>query len=108
MVFSLCFVVFIIGLYCVLTKKNMIKIIIGLSIMEYALNLFFILLGYKNNGTAPIIEENTDIIQFLESSVDPLPQALILTSIVIGVGVVALSIAICIRLYQKYGTFDFI
>ena len=106
MIFSLCFVVFVIGLYCAITKKNLIKIIIGLTIMEYAVNLFLILLGYKNNGTAPIIEKNTDIFMFLERSVDPLPQALVLTSIVIGIGVVALAIAICIRLYQKYGTFD--
>ena len=82
MVFALCFVVFVIGLYCVLTKKNIIKIVIGLSIMEYSVNLFLILLGYKNKGVAPIVERDTNIIVFLESSVDPLPQALVLTSIV--------------------------
>jgi len=114
MVFSLCFVIFVIGLYCVLTQKNIIKIVIGLCIMEYAVNLFLILLGYKKHAQealAPIVEAQMEkgaisISEYLERFVDPLPQALVLTSIVIGLGVIALAIAICIRLYQRYGTFD--
>jgi multicomponent Na+:H+ antiporter subunit C len=43
---------------------------------------------------------------FLARSVDPLPQALVVTSIVIGLGVTTLAIAIAIRLYEKYGTYD--
>jgi multicomponent Na+:H+ antiporter subunit C len=43
---------------------------------------------------------------FINASVDPLPQALVLTSIVIGLGSLALMISVCIRIYQKYGTFD--
>jgi multicomponent Na+:H+ antiporter subunit C len=104
MVFTLCFAVFVIGLYCALTKKNIIKIVIGLTLMEYSVNLFLILLGYKNNGIAPI--KTKGMFDFLERAVDPLPQALVLTSIVIGLGVTAMAIAICIRLYQRYGTFD--
>jgi multicomponent Na+:H+ antiporter subunit C len=104
MVFTLCFAVFVIGLYCALTKKNIIKIVIGLTLMEYSVNLFLIMLGYKNNGIAPI--KTRGIIDFLERAVDPLPQALVLTSIVIGLGVTAMAIAICIRLYQRYGTYD--
>lgn len=106
MVFSLCFILFIIGLYCALTKKNIMKIVIGLSIMEYAVNLFFILLGYKKGGDVPIINNKTNLIEFFEKAVDPLPQALILTSIVIGLGVTSLAVSLCIRIYQKYGTFD--
>ena len=114
MIFSLCFVLFVIGLYCVLTQKNIIKIVIGLTIMEYAVNLFLILLGYKKHAQAalaPIIEAQMEkgaasLTDYLERFVDPLPQALVLTSIVIGLGVTALAIAICIRLYQRYGTFD--
>ena len=47
MVFALCFAIFVLGLYCVLTKKNTVKIVIGLIIMEYSVNLFLVLLGYK-------------------------------------------------------------
>jgi multicomponent Na+:H+ antiporter subunit C len=106
MVFALCFALFVIGLYCVLTKKNVVKIVIGLVIVECAINLFLVLLGYRSDGIAPIVDNSVGALEFLASSVDPLPQALVVTSIVIGLGVTTLAIAICIRLYEKYGTFD--
>ncbi len=106
MIYSLCFILFIIGLYCVLTKKNMVKIVIGLVIMEYGVNLFLVLVGYRKDGVAPIIDKTTNPLEFLATSVDPLPQALVVTSIVIGLGVTTLAIALCIKLYEKYGTFD--
>lgn len=106
MIYSLCFVLFMVGLYGVVAKKNTVKILIGFIIMDYAINLFFILLGYRKNGIAPIISSTTDINQFVQQSVDPLPQALVLTAIVVGLGVTILMVAICIRLYERYGTFD--
>jgi len=106
MIYALCLVLFVIGLYGVLSKKNIVKIVMGLVIMECSVNLFLIMLGYKKDGVAPIIEKKTDLSIFLARSVDPLPQALVLTSIVIGLGVLALMIAVCIRLFEKYGTFD--
>jgi multicomponent Na+:H+ antiporter subunit C len=80
--------------------------------MEYAVNLFLIMLGYRTGGVAPIVEranigpDGALAGQFISASVDPLPQALVLTSIVIGLGTLALMVAICIRAYEKYGTFD--
>jgi len=106
MVYILCFALFLIGLYCVLTKKNTVKIVVGLGVMEYATNLFLVLLGYRKDGVAPILDRATDPLEFLARSVDPLPQALVLTAIVIGLGVTAMAITLCIRLYEKYGTFD--
>ena len=106
MIYSLCFVLFIIGLYCALTKKNIVKIVIGLVIMESAVNLFLVMLGYRKDGVAPLVDKTTNPLEFLSSSVDPLPQALVVTSIVIGLGVTTLAISLCIRLYEKYGTFD--
>jgi len=70
--------------------------------MEYAMNLFFVLLGYRFDGRAPIVARDQNILNM----VDPLPQALVLTSIVIGLAVTALIISIAIRIYEKYGTFD--
>ncbi|MFA5355866.1 MAG: sodium:proton antiporter [Candidatus Omnitrophota bacterium] len=101
-IYILCLILFAVGLYCLLVKRNLIKKIVGLGIMEYAINLFFILLGYRDNGEAPILDKYGAAVNF----VDPLPQALILTSIVIGLGVTALMVAITIRLYEKYRTFD--
>jgi multicomponent Na+:H+ antiporter subunit C len=106
MVFALCFVLFMVGLYGVLSKKNIVKIVMGLVIMECAINLFLILLGYKRGGVAPILENRTNPADFLARSVDPLPQALVLASIIIGLGILILVVGICIRLYEKYGTFD--
>ena len=100
--YILCLVLFCIGLYGVLRKRNLVKIIIGLGIIEYAMNLFFVLLGYRFHGRAPIVAQDQSILNM----VDPLPQALVLTSIVIGLGTTALLISIAVRIYEKYGTFD--
>lgn len=100
--YLLCLLLFCIGLYGVLRKRNIVKMIIGLGIMEYSMNLFFALLGYRYYGRAPILAKDQNVLNM----VDPLPQALVLTSIVIGLGVTALMISIAIRIYDKYGTFD--
>ncbi len=100
--YFLCLVLFSIGVYCVLRKRNLIKIIIGLGIIEYAVNLFFVLIGYRTEGRSPILAPD----QAVKNMVDPLPQALVLTAIVIGLAVTALIVAIAIRIYEKYGTFD--
>ncbi len=111
MLYALCFLLFAIGLYCVLVKKNMVKIVLGIVIMEYAVNLFLVMLGYRFGGVAPIIgrsdiQDGQLTASFLNNSVDPLPQAIVLTAIVISLGSLALMISICIRTYEKYGTFD--
>ena len=111
MLYAMCFLLFIIGLYCVLVKKNMVKIVLGIVIMEYAVNLFLIMLGYRSGGIAPIVGQGDYAsgavdTSFIQASVDPLPQALVLTAIVISLGSLALMISICIRTYERYGTFD--
>jgi len=106
MIYSLCFVLIAIGLYGMVVKKNVMKIVISLAIMEYGINLLLILIGYRYNGAPPILQEGADAAKFAAEAVDPLPQALVLTSIVISLGVLALLVAICIRLYERYGTFD--
>jgi multisubunit Na+/H+ antiporter MnhC subunit len=100
--FAACIVLFLIGLYAVVTKKNLIKIAIGFSIMEYAVNLFFALIGFKKGGLPPIITN----LSAPKNFVDPVPQALVLTAIVIGLCTTALLLALALRLYQRYKTFD--
>lgn len=100
--YILTILLFLIGLYGVLSKRNVIKIVIGIAIMEYSVNLFLILVGYVRGGTAPIITPGEEYARF----VDPLPQAMVLTAIVIGLATTALLLAIAIRIYRKYGTFD--
>ena len=92
-----------IALYILLTKHNLIKMIIGLSIMDTGVNLLLICFGYKSEGTAPIFSRPGLV---PEGMVDPTVQALVLTAIVIGVAVLALALSLAIRLYQHYGTLD--
>lgn len=101
-VYLLCLVLFCVGLYCILRKRNIIKIIVGTIITEYAANLFFVLIGYRMNGRAPIFSPQAEI----TNMVDPLPQALVLTAIVIGLATTALLVGIAMRIYEKFGTFD--
>ena len=96
----------LLGIYGVIAKKNLVKIVIGLFIIEYAVNLMLILVGYRTGGSAPIVTSVENAAVQAASFVDPIPQALIVTSIVIGLGTTALVIALCLRLYEKYGTFD--
>ena len=93
---------FAVGIYCILRKRNIIKIIIGIGIIEYSVNLFFILAGYRKEGRAPIFSHE----QVITNMVDPLPQAVVLTSIVIGLSVTLMLVALAIRIYERYGTFD--
>ena len=92
-----------IGLYTILVKHNLIKVIIGLGILDTGVNLFLVSVGYITKGTAPIFSK-PDIDP--EHMVDPVPQALVLTAIVIGVAVLALALSLAIRLYQHYGTLN--
>ena len=101
-VYLLCFVLFLVGVYGVLTKRDLIKIILSIAIMGYATNLFFILFAYRDGGSFPILLPGA-----AETAVvDPLPQALVLTSIVIELGTTALLVALAVRLFKKYRTFD--
>ncbi len=98
-----CFGLILIGLYIILVKSNLIKVIIGLSILDTGVNLFLISIGYIKKGTAPIFSKSG--IE-AKNMVDPVPQALVLTAIVIGVAVLALALSLAIRLYQHYGTLN--
>ena len=101
-VYILSFVLFLVGLYGVITRRNLIKIAISLSIMEFSIFMILVLVGYIDNGLAPIVDPASEG----QIYVDPLPQAMVLTAIVIGLATTAMLMAIAIRLYRKYKTFD--
>ena len=106
MIYSLCFVLIAIGLYGVFVKKNVVKILLGLMIMEYGINLLLILFGYHTGGSAPILDKVHSGARTLVSVVDPVPQTMVVASIMIGLGLLVLMVALCIRLYERFGTFD--
>ena len=106
MIYSLCLALIMIGVYGVVVRKNIVKIVISFIIIEYGVNLLLILIGYRMNGHPPILEKGINWTDFVAHSVDPLPQALVLTAVVIHLGLLALMVAVCIRLYDRYRTFD--
>ncbi len=106
MIYPLAFLLILVGLYGVVVNRNTVKIVISLLIMEHGVHLLLILIGYRSDGAPPIMDPGTPSTIFSAGAVDPLPQALVLTSIVIGLGVLALMVALCVRLYERYGTFD--
>jgi multicomponent Na+:H+ antiporter subunit C len=97
-------ILILIGLYGLITKRNIIKMIIALNVLEIGLNLFIVSVGYVQDGIAPILTKanNSSGLIF----VDPLPQALVLTAIVIGMGTTALSLAFARKIYATHQTFD--
>jgi multicomponent Na+:H+ antiporter subunit C len=99
-------VMILIGLYAVVFRRNLIKIVIGISIIESGVNLFLIILGYRDGGVAPIFTGLPPGTRYPEGMVLPVPQALTLTSIVIGVAVLALMLSLVMHIYRKYGTLD--
>ena len=101
-IFASCIVLFLIGLYAIITKRNLIKIAIGFALIEYAVNLLFALIGFRQGALAPIITQANTPHNF----VDPIPQALVLTAIVIALGTTALMLTVILRIYNRYKTFD--
>jgi len=97
-------ILIVLGLYTVCTKKNLIKIVLGLGITDYGINLLIVSIGYNNGGTAPIYASDLFNMASTVSFVDPVPQALTLTSIVIGACVDAMALALVIMINRKYKT----
>ncbi len=91
-------VLFLIGLYGIITNKNLIKIIMSFSICSNGVVLFFISIGYVKNALPPIIHSASTNV------VDPVPQALMLTMIVINLCDTAIALAIIVWIYKKFGT----
>ena len=95
-------VLIVLGLYAILNMKNIIKIVLGMGIVDYGINLFIVSIGFNDGGTAPIFTMS-EIMQGAYF-VDPVPQALTLTSIVIGACVDAMALSLVIKLYKQYKT----
>jgi multisubunit Na+/H+ antiporter MnhC subunit len=94
----------LIGIYGVLTKRNLIKIMLSFGIVDSGVNLLFISVGYIMNGSAPIFSPAVAGKNVL--MVDPIPQALVLTAIVIGLGTTAVGLALVLRLYRHHNTIN--
>ena len=96
----------LIGLWGILTKSNIIRMIVGFSLFDTGIHIVMVGVGYVKGKTAPILDEAVNLKNAAQEIVDPLPQALVLTAIVIGLGITALMLAYALRLYQRNKTLD--
>lgn len=97
--------IFMIGLYGVIVKNNMIKKVMGLAIINSSVVLFFVAIGYRDHGVAPILD-NEIASGANMVLVNPIPQALMLTAIVVSISLTALALALVVKIYDKYKTLD--
>ncbi len=97
------------GLHAMIAKRNLVKKIIGMNILQTAVILFFISISAKKDATIPIIDHLADHGPGHVSAADfinPLPHVLMLTAIVVAVATLGVALAIIINIYQEYQTLD--
>ena len=92
-----------IGVTGMLVSRHLFRVLLALGIAEAGGNLLLVLAGFRWDSVAPILTRD---LPAGVSMVDPVPQALVLTSIVIGVGLQAFAVALLIRVRRSYGTLD--
>lgn len=95
-------ILLLLGFYGLAFKRNLVKIVISISVIEAGVNLFIVSLGYVEGGIAPIYT----LAPSNQQMVFPTPQALVLTSIVVGLAITALMLSLIVRMYRDYQTLD--
>lgn len=90
-----------VAIYIMMTQRNLIKIVMGVVVLEAAVNLFLVSLGYRAGGVAPVFTSGP-----VELMVLPVPQAMTLTNIVIGVSTTALMLSLIMLIYRHTGETD--
>jgi len=91
----------VIGIGGMVISDHLYRMLLALALAEAGANLMLVLAGFKWNAVAPIV---TFSMAGTSGMVDPVPQAMVLTAIVIGVGVQALALTMIIRIRNAYGT----
>lgn len=98
-------ILLIIGLYGMTMKNNLVKKLIGMTIFQAAIILFYISGAIKAGATVPILSDSISNGE-TASYINPLPHALMLTAIVVGVATVGVAFALIIQIYKRYNTLD--
>lgn len=99
-------ILMLLGLYGVFMKKNYLKKIIGLNILQTAIILFFISIGAKRDATLPILEHHNDHDILATHYINPLPHVLMLTAIVVAVATLGVALAMAVKIYKDMGTIE--
>lgn len=93
-------VLMMVGFYIVIAHGNLIKKIVGMSIFQTSVFIFYISMAKVEGGTAPILDEGISLYS------NPLPHVLILTAIVVGISTTALGLALAVRIKEAYGSVE--
>ncbi len=100
LVYWLIFTLMMLGLYIVVAHGNLIKKLVGLTILQVSVFILYIVIANVEGGSIPILVSGTSLYS------NPLPHVLILTAIVVGIATVALALALIIRIRRSYGTIE--
>ncbi|MDP1593822.1 MAG: cation:proton antiporter subunit C [Gallionella sp.] len=100
------FLLILIGFYGALTNRNLLRMIVAFTLANTGVNIVIVAIGYMHGRTAPILDAAVTASAAAARIIDPVPQALVLTAIVIGLGVTALMLAYAYKLYERKGTLD--
>ena len=93
----------LIGLWSILTNKDIIRMIVGFTIFDVGIHLIMLSIGHVIGGVAPIVHKLGDTVT---RYVDPVPQALVLTAIVIGLGITAFMLTFAVHMFNEKGTLE--
>ncbi len=97
------FVLILIGLYGALTNHNILRMIVAFSVANTGVNLVMVAVGYLHGRTAPILNEAVPVAEAAARIIDPVPQALVLTAIVISFGMTAFVVMLALRARAELG-----
>ncbi len=100
------FILILIGLYGALINQNILRMIVAFSVANTGVNMVLIAVGYMHGRTAPILDSAVPVAEASARIIDPVPQALVLTAIVIGLGITSLMLAYAYKLYETTGSLD--
>ncbi|MDX5462154.1 MAG: cation:proton antiporter subunit C [Wolbachia endosymbiont of Tetragnatha montana] len=98
--YTIIIVLMVLGLYIIINDKNLIKKMIGISVFQASVLLFYISLGYIKSSLPPILVSN------FYSYSNPIPHVLMLTAIVVGIATFSVGLSIAVKMEEKYGTID--
>lgn len=95
----------LVGIYGMVAKKNLLKKLMGMNVLQVGVILFFLTLSPKDGATIPVLDPALGLPQAAQYA-NPLPQALMLTAIVVSVATTGVGLALLIRIHRRYGTLD--
>lgn len=94
----------VVGVYGMTMKRNLLKKVVGMAIFQSSIYLFLIQGATKRGGTIPVLDP--EVGAEAAGYINPLPQVLVLTAIVVGVAITGVALALLLLIYRRFGTLD--